>query len=136
MEGDLPKRDAPNCGDDLSPTCGAIAGRSRFETAADYLEQVKQTIANDPSGSKWHLIVDCLNGTFPINPLKNRTNLGIARGQPQKAAKKSPENGQTLAKSGEILKVEPSSNPHSLVILRPQIRRLDLICARTVINGE
>ena len=37
----------------------ATVGDTRTE--ADYLEQVKQTIATDPSASKWHLIMDCLN---------------------------------------------------------------------------
>lgn len=37
----------------------ASVGETRTE--AEYLAHVQQTLATDPTASKWHLIMDCLN---------------------------------------------------------------------------
>ena len=37
----------------------ATVGETRTE--GDYLVHVQQTIASDPTATKWHLIMDCLN---------------------------------------------------------------------------
>ncbi len=44
----------------------ASVGESRTES--DYLAHVQQTLASDPTATKWHLVMDCLN-THPSESL-------------------------------------------------------------------